>query len=333
MNTKPKLLIIADQPHWAYHNIQLFIKKHFSNQLDIYTDFIIFNSNENIHLLPHHFLKHKIDELRYRKVSSTHKYDLVLYLGVYFKELMKSTFRTDKVIMGIYTDGFPPQSLSNLTANTTKAEFINLYLSDTDLLVCGSQKICDFYMEVFPNTFYANVAFDERLFCGRKGIGMNHTSKFHIGWTGNPKREFKGFYDIVIPAVEEAKKQRPGIDLKARFSGPIKSLPKFYKDIDVVLIASDKDAGPSLFMEASLMNVPAISTRIGMPNEVIIDGENGMFCERDIASFVNSIIKLYDDRELLYRMSGRIRNDAIKQLGVGVSVERWTKVFQQLELI
>ena len=333
MRSKPKLLIIADQPHWAYHNIQLFLKRQFSHKIDIYTDFVIFNNQKDPgSLLPHHLLKRKIDEIRFRRVRNDKKYDAVLYLGVYFTDLMNSEFSAKTVLKGIYTDGFPPQSIDSSEFQMTNNDFFIKYLQDTDLIVCGSQMICDYYKDFFPNTFYANAAYNENLFCGKKIIEKNNSKEFNIGWTGNPNRKFKGFFDIVVPAVEEASKIRQGIELKTRFSGPLKTLPDFYKDIDLILIASDRDAGPSLFMEASLMNVPSVSTRIGMPHEVILDGVNGLFCEKNVSSFVEAILKLYDDRDLLFEMSKCIRNDTIQILGLDISVHRWNEVFARAGL-
>jgi hypothetical protein len=45
---------------------------------------------------------------------------------------------------------------------------------------------------------------------------------------------------------------------------------------NLVVIASDADTGPSLFSEANMMDVPAISTDIGFAHEAIIDRVNGV---------------------------------------------------------
>ncbi len=111
---------------------------------------------------------------------------------------------------------------------------------------------------------------------------LNKSSRFVVGWTGTPNRPFKGFHDYIVPAVERAAQMRPGLELKTRFSGPLETLPRFYDDVDVILIASSADAGPSLFMEGGFCEVPSISTRIGIPSEVIEHGQNGLFVERNV---------------------------------------------------
>lgn len=332
MPDKPKVLIIADRPNWAYHQIQLFIKNNFSSRFDIYTDFVSFNLNSKKKKFgsPGTWIQNKINEFRFRKISKTRTYDVAIFLGVYFPDFMQINFSANKIIKGIYTDGFPPQSLKHSNKDISINDFKNEYLTNTDLIVCGSELICSFYKAIFPNTIYANMAYEESFFPGKKNITKNSSTKIIIGWTGDPSREFKGYHSIIEPAISKAKKIRPEIEFITRFKGPIKTLPDFYRQVDFVLIASDKDAGPSLFVEAGMMNVPSISTRIGLPNEVIQDGVNGLFVERNIEAFVDAIIKIYDDRDLLYNMSLRIRNDIHNQLGKEICIERWNSVFDAI---
>ena len=152
----------------------------------------------------------------------------------------------------------------------------------------------------------------------------------NVGWTGNPNREFKGLYSHIIPAIELAQKTHPQIQFKTRFSGPMETLPYFYEDIDVIVIASDADAGPSLFGDASLMDVPSISTDIGWPHEVIKSGENGFIVEKDVEEISKTIIELYEDRELLFKMSKRIRGDYLAVFNTQIMVKRWKTMFQEL---
>jgi hypothetical protein len=92
------------------------------------------------------------------------------------------------------------------------------------------------------NGFYCTGAIDTKMFQPCSGRQSDKDS-FVVGWTGNPDRSFKGFYDFVVPAVEKAASLRKGVTLKARFKGPYGTLPRFYSDVDVLLIASSADAG------------------------------------------------------------------------------------------
>jgi len=236
-----------------------------------------------------------------------------------------STIKFRKSIKGIYTDIFPPEGY-NLKHNITINEFVNEFLR-CDALVCGCQNIFNRYAPFFQKIFYANAILNENLF---KKNRINRNKNLVIGWTGNPRRMNKGFVTHVISAVKIAQKERRGIKIKTKFQGSLKSLAKFYQNIDLIIIASKEDAGPSMFMEASLCGIPSISTRIGWPLEVIKDGINGLFVEREVRDIADAIIRLYDNRDLLYNMAARIRNDFISTLGKDVMKHRWEKLFDSV---
>jgi glycosyltransferase involved in cell wall biosynthesis len=171
------------------------------------------------------------------------------------------------------------------------------------------------------------MAYDEKIFSPKHTIKNN---KFVLGWTGNPEREFKGFYSIVQPVVQELQNSGFNIELRTQFSGSLNSLADFWQNVDLAIIASEADAGPSMFMEASLCGVPSISTTIGMPAYVIVDNENGLFCSRNVADFVEKIALVIQHPELLEKMRVRIRKDYIEKLGVDVQIQNWENLFNQL---
>lgn len=330
MSNRIKILVVSDRCFWAYHEIQKFIKVHLSDQFDIYTDFIMFYPP-----VPAKSLKNQLSRWRSYVLAWPHRrlarsnitYDIVVLLGFYYQFQSKISFQTKHLIKGIYTDGFPPNGVDASDKNISIEQFIAKYLGDADAIVCGSRLISDRYKQYFPQVYYAN-ATNESLFKRLAPKTKNTTKRFVVGWTGNPSREFKGYHDYVVPAVQEAAKLRPDIELKSRFRGPLKTLPRFYDDVDVVLIASVGDAGPSLFQEASLCDVPAISNYSGVPSEIIENEINGLVVEREVSAMRDAIIRLYDDRELLYSFSNRIRTDFIKLRGVKQMTQAWRDLFK-----
>lgn len=322
---KPTILVFADRPNWAYHEILKFILNNCSDEFDIFADFLSFNLNIKSKN-PIHHLRRISDKFKYRKLKKDKNYDIVLYLGFYFTDEIEVTWNAKKIIKGIYTDGFPPQGALNCSSIK---DFKKNYLNDVDAVVCGSQLITDYYSKHLDNVFYANMSSDLNLW-KKKIFKKNITNKFIVGWTGNPNREFKGYYSHVIPAINLAKKKYSNIELKSRFSGPLESLPDFYNDVDVSLIASNADAGPASFAEASLTNTPSISTNIGLPAEVIQDGVNGFLVVRDIQEMANRIIELYENRNLLDKMSQRTRNDYLKKLGKEYRIKQWINMFSRV---
>ena len=327
-NNKPNILVFADFPNWAYHHIQQFIKDNLSDEFNIYTDFMVYNYKRRIRN-PWKLLANMSGKIRYQNVRKDKKYNIVVYLGFYMPDHIRINWTTERIIKGIYTEGFPPLQTNKENVNSLE-DFVRLYLHDTDALVCGSLQIKEFYSKGFGNVHYASGATDANHFRKKKEIVRNDSNIFRIGWTGNPERNFKGFYSHVVPAVEKAREKYPGIKLLTRFSGPLKTLPGFYEDIDLVVIASDADAGPSMFAEASYMNTPSISTRVGIPNEIIEDGVNGFFVERDIDEIAARIIQLYEERELLFKMSLRIRDDFLSKRNRDIMIKRWRTMFNEV---
>ena len=90
--------------------------------------------------------------------------------------------------------------------------------------------------------------------------------------------------------------------------------------IFLVCIASSSDTGPSLFAEASLCSVPTVSTKIGFPNTVIKNRENGLFIERNKEDLKTAIKQLYNDRNLLQSFSSRIKEDYLKYFNNGLFI-------------
>ncbi len=342
MKALPKILLVADRPSWAWAAMQEWIIKKLSDRYDFYTDFL--QNHRKVppegfraqlgyyrHKLKIGYYRSRLKNRRHvRKLSPDQEYDIVVYLGFYFPLYGSFDYRTRRIIKGIYTDAFPPAGILPSDANISMESFVEKYLSDADAVCCGSQLICQRYADFIRTCYHAKGANDPDLFKRTTPLERNDGRRFVVGWTGNPNRAFKGFYDFVIPAVEAAKQQRPGIELKTRFSGPLHTLPRFYDDVDVVLIASDADAGPSLFEEACGCQVPSISTPIGGPYELIEHGKNGLFVQRDVEHMAHALVYLYDHRDVLFSMACRIRGDWLRRVQnrPAMWIEMFDKVLQ-----
>jgi len=323
---KPSVLIIADFPNWAYYEIQQFIKNSLSDKFDVYCDFIIYNSLKKSRN-PIKRIKSLLDKAKYQNIKKDQSYDIVLYLAFYFPQSMNVKWKAKKIIKGIYTAGFPPK---NSGFEGSLEDFTARFLKDANAVVCGSEMIRDMYKTVHEKVYYANGIIDPDLFKRASEKQVNNSESFVVGWTGNPNREFKGYYSHVIPAVELAQKKYPSIQLKSRFFGPIETLPMFYDNVDVAVIASDADAGPAMFGEAALMEIPSISTAIGWPHEVIKDNKNGFIINKEITEIAERLILLYEDRQLLFAMSKQIRVDYLDVFNKTQMADKWKRMFDDI---
>lgn len=356
---KKSILFIADKPDWAYHNLiktwgdgledfdcyvtyeeYFLIKaKDFSLSEKILTGFInLFKNDNNKHIIDSSskfsYPKYKnppVFEVNSGKeVKKTH-FDIIFECALYFQFMAVFPFTSEKKFIGIYTDSYPHEgpSFDKKTKTDLKKlsrqEFFDKYLKPYDGIIVGSSGLYDDYKNLTNKITFGNGIYLQNEFQENKNIGEKEG--LTIGWTGNPNRSMKGFREVIEPAVEAVNKTGRKVTLKTKFSGPYKDLLTFYTDVDLIAIASEADTGPSLFAEASLSKVPAISTKIGFPKMIIEDGQNGIFVNRDIDEMKNAIIKLYDNRDLLRSFSARIKEDYIKVLDNRISIENFKKLF------
>lgn len=267
------------------------------------------------------------DEIGSKKkiFSDVEKFDFILEMAFYFQYTSFFPFKANKKIVGIFTDAFPhdgpiydivdkkDRSLMN------REEFYQNYLSSYSHIIVGGGNLLSDYKKITDKVSFVYGIYGENNFKENSSVGIKKS--LTIGWTGTPNRPMKGFREFIEPVIEELNKEGRTVLLKTKFSGPYKELYSFYEDVDLVVIASSADSGPSLYAEACLSSVPVISTRIGLPLMGIKDEENGLFIDRSKDSLKAAIIRLYDDRDLLRTFSNRIKKDYLEELGNNKSVQ------------
>jgi glycosyltransferase involved in cell wall biosynthesis len=64
-----------------------------------------------------------------------------------------------------------------------------------------------------------------------------------------------------------------------------------------------------------------------LPNDVIIDKVNGLFCDRDVADIIDKLKFLIDNKKIHRAMKDNIRATYINRLGVEVQKARWKSLF------
>ncbi len=277
---------------------------------------------------------YKLKRYKRKVLPSWKKYDVILYFDFYFDFYANLRSDAPKLIKGIYTDSFPPQCLEldyktllkkgKIDFQINIDDFCDKYFANIDVLAAGSPKVLEDFKGLKIDKFFLNY-YKEEIFV-LKTIDFSK-KELMIGWTGNPNREFKNFYTIIIPVVEELQKEGFNYKLKTRFEGPMETLPAFYNDVDLIVITSVGDSGPFLFSDACLSGIPSVSTRIGFPNIVIEDEINGFFIEPTKESLKSKLIHLYNNRNKLESASKIIRQDYLKKMGNQVLLENWKKAF------
>lgn len=320
--SKPKILLVIDKPNWAYDQIAKFIINELNGKYDFYKEY---------QMMAPRTLKDKILHSKFllqkhlnRKVSDN--YDLVVYLWWWSPQILKE-IPSRKKLIGIFTEGFPPGYNKNVE-KLEPQKFIDKYIKPVDGIIAGNKNIEILYKNFDLPVYYATGAVDTSLFKYNKKSRKD--TQLRVCWTGNPGRNFKGFYDFVVPAIKLAQKQRSNIELVTRFSGSIQTLPEFYSQVDIMVNASVGDAGPFFITDAGACGIPTISTNSGFATEIIRDRVNGMIVERDIEKIADKLIEVYDDRELLESMSQNISKDINDEWGYKSRARYWDYIFSEI---
>ncbi|MEE0267340.1 MAG: glycosyltransferase family 4 protein [Bacteroidales bacterium] len=97
-------------------------------------------------------------------------------------------------------------------------------------------------------------------------------------------------------------------------TGPQSNIVPFLSITDLFVFPSYREGFGLSLMEAGAMNVPSIASNIPGCNEVIIDGLTGLLIEpRSRSAIIESIEKLYNDRELLDYLKSNCRKSIIER--------------------
>lgn len=259
-------------------------------------------------------------------------FDYIVSMAYFFQYVAEIPFTGKKNLVGIFNDCFPhlgPEydfKTKTDVNSLSRAEFFKKYLKQYDFLLLANDNLIRAYRDYTENLEFALGIYKEDLF-GRTRI---KSEIFTLGWTGNPNRPVKGFFEVIEPAVKKVLETGRKVRLKTSFNATYEEMIEFYNDVDLAVIASSGDGAPTMFCEASLSDIPSVSTFIGLPSMVIQDKVNGILINRDIDEMANAIIYFYDNRDILESFSKRIKKDYLDKMSNEKNIAKIRKVLQKL---
>lgn len=115
------------------------------------------------------------------------------------------------------------------------------------------------------------------------------------------KTQHKIFVLLSGPARGYVKKglRKIGIPFAHRYCDDYRDIVAFYQACDAVIIPSRAEGGPKALGEAWATGIPVVSTRVGMPADLILDGENGLIVSvEDDAALAEGLVRLIEDADL-----------------------------------
>jgi glycosyltransferase involved in cell wall biosynthesis len=104
-----------------------------------------------------------------------------------------------------------------------------------------------------------------------------------------------------------------GVPYIHNFLSDYHQIVRYYHALDLYLVTSRAEGGPKALLESWATGIPVISTRVGMPADLIRQGENGMLAEvDDIDVLTNRVGELIENR-LLHEKCSRNGLEQVKR--------------------
>ena len=152
-----------------------------------------------------------------------------------------------------------------------------------------------------------------------------------VGWAGSLKNqtaEHRGVHEFIAPAVEAVEGAELCLAVREETWRNREEMLEFYHSIDVYVCASQTEGTPNPCLEAAACGLPVVTTRVGNMPEMIRDGENGFFVERDAADIAEKLRRLRDDPGLRDRLGRAARATAVESWDWRWQAARYEEMFR-----
>jgi glycosyltransferase involved in cell wall biosynthesis len=134
-----------------------------------------------------------------------------------------------------------------------------------------------------------------------------------VGWAGsltNHGAEHRGVHEFIAPAVAAVEGAELRLAAREEKWRSHEEMLDFYRSLDAYVCASRSEGTPNPCLEAAACGLPVVTTRVGNMPELIRDGENGFFVERDATDIAEKLRWLRDDPGLRERLGRAARASA-----------------------
>ena len=294
---KQKILITYDVEDWAYHKNAKILKKFLSQDFEI--NLI---SDQDKYALVDHLSKNRYDLLFLQWFP-----DVDIFYNMVRLPYPVVTQVTSSVFFKMHDQGWRTIEKVPLVVSKSRQYFDKLRS------IIGDEKTRLAYHVNDYEVFVPSI--------GRK------TTEFTVGYVGRDcliANENKG-HTFIKEACEKigATFKVAGFDNRI----PYDKMPDFYRSVDVIVCASNHEGAPNSVLEASLCGTPIVTTKVGQIQEMIIDGEAGIFCERDSDDIANKLVHLRDDEDFYNRQAKNMSDISHKYARLAIS--QWKDFFRE----
>ncbi len=152
-----------------------------------------------------------------------------------------------------------------------------------------------------------------------------------VGWAGsltNHGAEHRGVHEFIAPAVAAVAGAELCLAVREEKWGNQEEMLEFYQSLDVYVCASRSEGTPNPCLEAAACGLPVITTCVGNMPELIRDGENGFFVERNVADIAEKLCLLRDDLGLRTRLGQAAHASVVEAWDWRRQAARYDAMFQ-----
>lgn len=248
--SRPRLLLLADRPAWAFDFVARSLRRRLSGELQIEVDYSI--------------RRPSLDRRRYDLLH------VFYWADPWFRRVAPSR---EGVILEVASHRFrdEPYKLDEKT-------FAENYLATScDLATTPSCELRDALRPHFPRIFLTPNGYEPSIF--HPGT-TRPTGDLAIAWVGRPEDPLKGLQEILLPACAGRFKLRWTDGSWTRFQ-----IAELYRRSDVIAIASTSESQPLPLLEGMACGCFPVSTPVGLAPSLLRHTENGLLVERDVQAF------------------------------------------------
>ena len=313
-----KVLIITDKPGWAYDTIA--------------KGLVRYNDNAGL-VLDIAAVSGQMDFIE----REHHRYDLVFPLGW--------TDVIAKHKKHLYQDRLPFLDRSKLITGIHSHRSWDSYASQPDMspappaelikhlaALKGINIISRRLYQIFERAGLDNITLtengvDTELFSPTASVNTDRQLPLILGFSGSKeiaKHDYlKGFSEFIAPLNALPNVQVRELGGRGEQQVSRENMPALYNQIDLYICASTSEGFSQSVLEASACGRGILSTRVGGCEDLITEGGNGYFIDRDLEQIKTIVARLEADRQWVRNLGENNRCTVLDKYSWHIKVKDW----------
>lgn len=125
--------------------------------------------------------------------------------------------------------------------------------------------------------------------------------------------------------------EKKGVSDAIIFTDSIANASVFCDEMNVFLVTSEREGGPSSALEAMLFKVPIVSTQVGLMDEIIQSGENGYLAPvKGVQQLADGVEYFMENKEAGHLFGERNHEMIVREFNSEKITEELIKIYKSL---